>query len=730
MTFMHAGLALAGVLCVAIPILIHLLLRQRRRPIVWAAMRFLMEAYKRQRRKLRLQQLILLALRCLLILMLAAALARPLLQQAGLMGGTGRIVYFLIDNGLASGTSDAPGTPTALDRHREAALAMLGELGPDDQAGLVALGGPADALVTPASSDHGAVATLIENLTTVDSATDFSGGLGRLNAELRAAADTGSEIVLVLLSDFYLASADVSQPLTASLADVGDITVVASPPRASSPGNVQITGVDPLRSVVLTGSGGVASDQNVQVTLRRWGPAVTEAATTQLNVRVSDAEPRPDDVQHQQSVRWKPGQSEATAWVKLDSTTSEDGATGQVLTASIDRDALPGDNTFRRTIEVRESLVVGLVDQRRFGSGPGAMSKTAADWLRLALQPTTGTPVDIREIEPAQVDAPTLSGLDAVFVPSPHLVQEDGWRRLRQFADRGGMVIVTPPAGVAVHLWPDAMERAFETGWRLARETGAEGSDNGWRLDENTFGPLMTLIESELTSLVRPVVIDRMLAIEAITPGTQTILSLRDGQPWLIAAAPGGESRGEDDGEGRGLLIYLASAPELEWTTLPAMPLMVPLTQELVRQGVGQASGAWSTIAGASVTPGPMTTRLQRVGGDEQILIDTQRYGQQAVRRAGVWRAVDDADHTRALVAVNADPVGGRLEVQAEGVVRTWIAEAVGAENVNDELGSGGVAWFDPAAPARILSAEERGSPVALPLLIAALVLALIEMLL
>ena len=46
MTFLHPGILVAGLLAVAIPILIHLLLRRKRQPVKWGAMRFLLEAYR------------------------------------------------------------------------------------------------------------------------------------------------------------------------------------------------------------------------------------------------------------------------------------------------------------------------------------------------------------------------------------------------------------------------------------------------------------------------------------------------------------------------------------------------------------------------------------------------------------------------------------------------------------------------------------------------------------
>src|SRR5438067_7775568 len=59
-------LAVAGVL-ISAPIIIHLINRMRFKRIRWAAMEFLLKAQKRNRRRLIIEQLILLALRCLLV---------------------------------------------------------------------------------------------------------------------------------------------------------------------------------------------------------------------------------------------------------------------------------------------------------------------------------------------------------------------------------------------------------------------------------------------------------------------------------------------------------------------------------------------------------------------------------------------------------------------------------------------------------------------------------------
>ena len=60
---------------VSIPIIIHLLNRKRFRVVTWAAMRFLLAAQRKNSRKMRLEQLILLGVRCLMVLLLVLAMA-------------------------------------------------------------------------------------------------------------------------------------------------------------------------------------------------------------------------------------------------------------------------------------------------------------------------------------------------------------------------------------------------------------------------------------------------------------------------------------------------------------------------------------------------------------------------------------------------------------------------------------------------------------------------------
>src|SRR5438477_11869927 len=76
--FLNPAYLLAGTALISLPILIHLINRMRFKRIRWAAMEFLLKSQKRNRRRLVIEQLILLALRCLLILLAVLLVSRYL----------------------------------------------------------------------------------------------------------------------------------------------------------------------------------------------------------------------------------------------------------------------------------------------------------------------------------------------------------------------------------------------------------------------------------------------------------------------------------------------------------------------------------------------------------------------------------------------------------------------------------------------------------------------------
>ncbi|MDB5332144.1 MAG: N-terminal double-transrane protein, partial [Phycisphaerales bacterium] len=75
---MGIPLLVVGLLAVSIPIIIHLLHRQKTTPLQWGAMQFLLESPLQMKRRKQVDHWILMAIRMALLALLAWLLARPL----------------------------------------------------------------------------------------------------------------------------------------------------------------------------------------------------------------------------------------------------------------------------------------------------------------------------------------------------------------------------------------------------------------------------------------------------------------------------------------------------------------------------------------------------------------------------------------------------------------------------------------------------------------------------
>lgn len=71
---------LLGILGISVPVIIHLLNRRSSRVIDWGAFRFLLNSMLKRRRRVLIEEMLLMACRCLVIALLALALARPFIQ--------------------------------------------------------------------------------------------------------------------------------------------------------------------------------------------------------------------------------------------------------------------------------------------------------------------------------------------------------------------------------------------------------------------------------------------------------------------------------------------------------------------------------------------------------------------------------------------------------------------------------------------------------------------------
>src|SRR5262249_51438035 len=127
-------LFLAGLAAIAIPVLVHLIQRERKRVVEFPSLMFVRRLPYRSARRRRIRHWSLLLLRAAAIALIVAAFARPFLPKsaaANAVCGGAREVVILLDNSASMGYADH------WARAQDAARTAVRGLGPDDRATLV-----------------------------------------------------------------------------------------------------------------------------------------------------------------------------------------------------------------------------------------------------------------------------------------------------------------------------------------------------------------------------------------------------------------------------------------------------------------------------------------------------------------------------------------------------------------------------------------------------------------
>lgn len=664
-------------------------------------MRFLLEAYRKQKRRLQLEQLILLLLRCALVGLIGVAVAGPMRGGAD-AGGRARTLVIVIDDSIASGLVGPEGR-SALDRSKAAAAEMINALDAarGDMAALMTLGAPSQALVLPPSSDLAGVSRAIAQIEGVQSAADWTGLCSQLDSWLSQSEVMSPEVVV--FSQMLEGSAPVERavrPLSRAvrwrLAQVS----------GGGLENIGITDVQPPRSLlVVSGLGPADLASPVRVRLLRSGLQLPDGEITSVGAWLDGVSAGGGLVEPRQvgrtSVTWSQGQTEAEASIAVSPSALEGLTSSGVLRVEIDRDALMDDNVARAPIELRQKLRVGLISSGRSGTG-GLGQFDAADWVRLALLPgeEEAAGIDLAMVQPGSLDRSRLAGLDAAIVLRADLVGAGGWEALSRLVQEGGMVIIAPPASASSHAWIDAMIQSVGLPWTLSRE--AQVRDPAPALAEpggdEATSPLRVLA-GELSFLVRSVHVSRGLSIE--TPEQDVLLRMSTGQAFLVMARPE---------EARGAVALFSSAIDPSWTDLPTKPMMVPLFQELVRQGVARGVKGRSMVAGGVAPVHAPGGELLPVGEGRSVRLPEQ--GAPGLRRSGVWMVRDVEGVSRGLLVVNADAAGARAGARTPEQIERWLGplsqggltlnaggeQEGGGEAAERRPGIEGLAWLAFAA--------------------------------
>ena len=137
-----APLFFLAALAAAIPVILHMISRQRAKHLPFSTLRFLRVSVEKTRRRRRIQDLLLMLLRAAALVLIAMGLSEiKVTQLSALLGrGAASAVAIVLDNSASMAVADK-GRPR-FETARGAVDQILRELGPDDQAALFLTGGP------------------------------------------------------------------------------------------------------------------------------------------------------------------------------------------------------------------------------------------------------------------------------------------------------------------------------------------------------------------------------------------------------------------------------------------------------------------------------------------------------------------------------------------------------------------------------------------------------------
>jgi hypothetical protein len=184
----------------SVPIIIHLLNRRRFQLVEWAPMKYLKLTIKSNRRRLRIEQIILLAIRTLIVILLIMAIARPVLSPTGLgawLAGNSRTSrVIVIDDSLSMGYRDGP--RTAFESAKDVTTQIVRSVGKQDSITVLTTSNLATPLVHDVHLDDTTrLVSTVNALSISDGPSDWPAVFRAVNDELSTATFPTKEVVLI-----------------------------------------------------------------------------------------------------------------------------------------------------------------------------------------------------------------------------------------------------------------------------------------------------------------------------------------------------------------------------------------------------------------------------------------------------------------------------------------------------------------------------------------------------
>ena len=183
-----------------VPVIIHLLNRRRFQLVEWAPMKYLKLTIKTNRRRLRIEQLILLIIRTLIVMLIVFAVARPVLSPTGLGGwlaGKGRTSRIIvIDDSLSMGYRD--GGRSAFESAKDVAGQIIKATGSQDAVTTIVTSNLATPVVHDVHIDDAApIVSTISNLVLTDGPSDWPAVFRAVSDQLSTTTFPTKEVVII-----------------------------------------------------------------------------------------------------------------------------------------------------------------------------------------------------------------------------------------------------------------------------------------------------------------------------------------------------------------------------------------------------------------------------------------------------------------------------------------------------------------------------------------------------
>ena len=621
--FLALGLAnyplIYGLAAASVPLIIHLLNRRKFREVPFAAMRFLMAAVRKNSKRIRVEQWLLLAVRTMVILLAVTAMAKPFLESLGalpVIAGLRTHRVIVLDGSLSMGYDAGEGT--RFDRAKALAAQLVRDARRGDAISLVIMADPPRVVIGDPSPNHEEVLKELGDVTLPHGDTDLPASFNKIDEVLAVSSLQQKEVVF--LTDLQASSwrrpeGSGDEGLKRTLARIEarhPRSVVIDLGKAGGE-NRAVIDLKVTAPIVTVGSPAL-----IRAVVRNFGPAKKESLKVSL---VVDGALGPE-----QTIALPVGEDQP---VVFNHTFNRPG--DHLIEVRIDDDPLKLDDRRWLAIPVREQVRVLLVD----GHYKSEPFQSETDYLTNALSPesTSAGPSSVikTEVVPeGQLARHDLSPYDAVILCNLPQFTEAEVATLEDYLKQGGGVVVFGGDQVVA----DNYNRLLYADGKglLPAFVGPTVGDASKKQASFGFNPL-----GFRHPIVEPFANEPDSVVAGLT-GTKNWqfhkLKLPQNSPAKIALAfDNGDPAVIEVPRHRGTVIQVATSADSGWTTWPLHPSFPPVMEQIVLQAasgkmaernvrVGQpldqalpASGAAAPVSIALPGGKLVASKLQTAGG-------------------------------------------------------------------------------------------------------------------